>query len=102
MPSIKITPAVLRALAEGCERLNDGDMTDDAALKEVELLLYEEGYFRSGLQWVPVAQAYWGYVPGMGYKSTDYNGNWNLPAGTHKLYLDLDCTLFLREITVDA
>lgn len=44
MDTIALTPAVLRALGEGCSRLDDGDLEDGAAADQVRQLLAYIGY----------------------------------------------------------
>lgn len=48
MSAIILTPDVIRALAQGLDRLNDGDLDDRAAADRVDLLLAQAGYLRSG------------------------------------------------------
>jgi len=44
MNSIELTPAILRALAEGIERLNDGDLGDISKAAEVQAVVEAKGY----------------------------------------------------------
>lgn len=49
MATIELTPAVLRVLAEGLDRLNDGDDRDRSMVDDVEETLMDLGYLRSNL-----------------------------------------------------
>ena len=62
--TIELTPAVLRALAVGIDRLNDSDETDLAIRDEAEATLARAGYCAENGRCYPVADAVHGYVNG--------------------------------------
>lgn len=100
-----MTPAVLRALAEGVDRLNDGDPDDRRTAEQVEyFMLTEFSLVRERMSWMPKHQVTQGYVlggtqPVYAFKAAD--GQWTtgkqvLPPGV-EVYKDPDCTVFLRK-----
>lgn len=103
------TPEMLRALAAGCETLNDGDDKDCETVRSVErTMVVEEGLIRSGYEWYPKEQATSGYTKEHGSVFKTYNGDWtngsaevaDPPVGT-ELYFDEECTILLRETDED-
>lgn len=78
MQTIELTPEVLRALAVGIDRLNDGDLHDRKVRLEAEKALARAGYIASHGACFPASEATHGYVNGkeayMGYDT-----EWNLP-----------------------
>ena len=100
-----LPPTVLRALAEGVDRLNDGDPDDRRVAEQVEhFMLTEHGIVLERMTWVPKEQVTQGYVlggtqPVVAFQNVEdqwTTGTQVLPPGT-KVYLDADCTLFLRK-----
>ena len=53
--TITLTPAILRALGEGCSRLDDGDLSDCAKADEVRETLSRLGYKHAGYDFYPKA-----------------------------------------------
>jgi hypothetical protein len=99
MPTIELTPEVLRALAEGIDRLNDGDTSDRAVVEAVETQVLDQAGLvcKHGL-WVAREEATGGYIKQDGearYVWKDYEGFWvtsedTVPLGVD-VYLDADC-----------
>lgn len=52
-PTIPLTPAVLRALGEGCSRLDDGDLKDCAEAERVRAMLKQLGYKHASYDFYP-------------------------------------------------
>lgn len=102
-------PDLLRALAEGCDRLHDGDAQDIACADRVEqIMLVQHGLIRSNFAWYPKEQATSGYVwSRMSDESLFvrqdvemkwWYGNGNpIPPGKI-LYWDADCTIAILKI----
>jgi len=99
---MNMTPEMLRALAAGCDHLNDGDERDRAQVDAVErTMIVEEGLIRSGYEWFPREAATSGYTKEYGSVFKTYDGAWingknEVPAGT-ELFFDEACTIKLRE-----
>ena len=111
--TVNLTPAVLRTLAEGIDRLNDGDDADRAAADEAEKALARAGVVVSNGQVYPAAETTSGYVkingldqgpnaPVGSYVFVTAKGEWcgppNFLTAPRTLYLDEDCTVALRTI----
>jgi len=98
-----LTPAILRTLATGIDRLNDGDEADCATSYEVEKALARAGYVVSNGQAYPAADCTHGFMKdqdGQGvYTFVVYAGNWEpaVEPGT-VLFLDRDCTVPVRTV----
>lgn len=112
-----LTPAMLRALGEGVERLEKGDESDCAKAKEVRnTMARDHKLVLSRYEWFPAADVTSGYVKIEGYDEPDLasqnvndegwsawvNDGWkscevSVPAGT-VLYLDYECTVPLKTL----
>lgn len=100
---------VLRVLAEGCSRLEDGDLNDCRAARVTDARVLEHfGQVRNGLNHESKAEVSSGYIMsntgGDGvYTWVDGQGNWTTgdesPSKGVLLYMDRDCTVELRAIS---
>lgn len=107
METLTLTPAVLAALAEGVQRLEDGDPNQVALAREVRNMmardhqLVEEGY-----RWHPASLSTSGYVRPHTYAFQTADGRWcvqgyaNLQelAPGQVLCFDPECTIPLRTL----
>lgn len=100
---IDLTSAILRTLAEGIDRLNDGDDADCDAATEAEKALAKAGYVVENGQAYPAAETTSGFVKGKDgqgvYTFVTGKGDWSpaVEPGT-TLFLDRDCTTPVRTI----
>lgn len=63
MAALELTPAVLRALAEGVTRLHKGDLQDGAAADDVtDMMARDHKLLLSNYAWYPAADAHSGYI----------------------------------------
>lgn len=97
---------VLRALAEGCRRLDDGDQNDIRAARVTDGRVLEHfKMVRRNLTHEPVEEASAGYIGGR-YAWVNAAGQWVCAVGEHicpveagvSLYADPDCTVVLRTV----
>ncbi len=102
--TIKLSLSVLRTLAEGIDRLNDGDDADRKAADETSKVLAQAGYVADNGQCYPISQTTSGYVQGEAFESgthvfQTFDGSWSKPVepGT-TLFFDEECTIPLRTI----
>jgi len=105
--TLNVTPEVLRALAAGLDRLNDGDEGDRAQADAVALQVFQAARLAwDGHGFCPASEATHGYVEinGAGvYAYQTASGAWsafafgNVEEGT-RLYFDEACTLFMRNV----
>ena len=102
--TIELTPAILRAIAVGIDRLNDGDPEDCQNADEAQKALVAAARLlaRNG-QCYLAYEATDGYVLGGEEKGTyvfqTASGAWSGDAEVGQtLYLDADCTVPLRDI----
>jgi len=101
--TIPTTPAILRALAEGVDRLNDGDEQDCARAREVEDLVFERlGLVRAAYHWEPKEARTSGYTRANGYVWVNAEGEWSAERGAvepgTELFLTRQCKRLLRII----
>ena len=97
MATLKLDDDVLRVLAEGLDRLNDGSLSDIARVKRVESEMARSGFVRENLSWGLASEAARGYVNGV-YTFQDFHGNWcPIPAPGSTLTFDQAGEIPLRK-----
>jgi hypothetical protein len=99
-----MTPEILRVLATGCDRLNDGDPKDRALVQAVAKQVYlQEHKVWDGRSFVSPSEVTSGYIKGPEGSGVDawvdVKGQWRWQAGLvtpgTEVYLYEECTLFV-------
>lgn len=97
--TITLSLSVLRTLAEGIDRLNDGDDRDRQAADETRKVLAQAGYVVENGQTYPATETTDGYIAGGTHVFITAAGHWSKrvkPGST--LFLDEECTVPLRTV----
>lgn len=98
MDTIALTPEVLRALALGLDRLNDGCSNDRATALAAQAQIIKAGWVVDNGWCRPVEDACEGYING---QYARFNGTWNIPVKSGDvLTFDEEGTLPLRILQV--